>query len=88
MYALGADALVPQVGSVLLLLLFYMTDFQVLGYVPKPAISSMLVLSFMDTTYTWFYKSFSKTKDKMEWIVVPVSYETASGEMYIFTQFN
>lgn len=73
MYALGADELVPQVGSVLLLLLFYLTDFQVLGYVPKPAISSMLVLTALELTYTWFYKSFLKTKDKMEWIVVPVS---------------
>ncbi len=74
MYALGADELVPQIGSVFLLLLFYLTDFQVLSYVPKPAISSMLVLSSLETVYVWFYKSFLKTKNKVEWIVVPVSY--------------
>lgn len=73
MFTLGADALPPQVGSAFLLFLFYLTDFQIVGYIPKPAFSSMLVLAFMDMTYTWFYKSFFKTKDKMEWIVVPVS---------------
>lgn len=74
MYALGADELVPQIGSVFILLLFYLSDFQVLSYVPKPAISSMLVLSSLETVYVWFYKSFLKTKNKVEWIVVPVSY--------------
>eukprot|EP00531_Pseudo-nitzschia_arenysensis_P017252 CAMPEP_0116130000 /NCGR_PEP_ID=MMETSP0329-20121206/8223_1 /TAXON_ID=697910 /ORGANISM="Pseudo-nitzschia arenysensis, Strain B593" /LENGTH=1118 /DNA_ID=CAMNT_0003624303 /DNA_START=154 /DNA_END=3510 /DNA_ORIENTATION=+ len=72
MFTLGADALAPQVGAALLLFLFYLTDFQIVGYIPKPAFSSMLVLAFMDMTYTWFYKSFFKTKDKMEWIVVPI----------------
>jgi MFS superfamily sulfate permease-like transporter len=59
------------VGSVLLLLVFYLTDFQLVGYIPKPAFSAMLVLSFIDMTYTWFYKSYFKTKDKSEWMVVP-----------------
>eukprot|EP00536_Pseudo-nitzschia_multiseries_P014892 jgi/Psemu1/262507/estExt_Genewise1Plus.C_7830008 len=71
MFMLGAENLAPQVGSVLLLLIFYLTDFQIVGYIPKPAFSSMLVLSFFDMTYTWFFKSFKKTKDKLEWIVVP-----------------
>lgn len=31
----------------------------------------MLVLAFIDMTYTWFYKSYFKTKDKSEWMVVP-----------------
>jgi hypothetical protein len=73
MFMLGADGLAPQIGSVLLLFLFYLSDFRIVGYIPKPAFSSMLVLSFMDMINTWFYKSFFKTKDKMEWIVVPVS---------------
>lgn len=73
MYTLGADGLAPQIGSVLLLLSFYLTDFRIVGYIPKPAFSSMLVLSFIDMINTWFYKSFFKTKDKMEWMVVPVS---------------
>lgn len=31
----------------------------------------MLVLAFIDMIYTWFYKSYFKTKDKSEWLVVP-----------------
>ena len=31
----------------------------------------MLVLAFMDMIYTWFYKSYFKTKNKSEWLVVP-----------------
>ena len=54
-----------------LLLLFYLTDFQLVSYIPKPAFSSMLVLAFIDMIYTWFYKSYFKTKDKYEWLVVP-----------------
>lgn len=73
MFSLGAEGLAPQVGSVLLLFVFYMTDFQIVGYIPKPAFSSMLVLAFMDMISTWFYKSYFKTKDKLEWMVVPVS---------------
>ena len=61
----------PQIGSVLLLFVFYMTDFQLVSYIPKPAFSSMLVLAFMDMIYTWFYKSYFKTKNKSEWLVVP-----------------
>jgi hypothetical protein len=72
MFSLGADGLGPQIGSVLLLFVFYLTDFQIVGYIPKPAFSAMLVLSFFDMMITWFYKSFFKTKDKREWIVVPV----------------
>ncbi len=68
---LGADGMAPQIGSVLLLLAFYVTDFQLVGYIPKPAFSSMLVLSFMDMIYSWFYQSYFKTKDKSEWMVVP-----------------
>lgn len=72
MYTLGAESLAPQIGSVLLLLVFYLTDFQLVGYIPKPAFSSMLILSFIDMIYTWFYKSYFKTKDKLEWLVVPL----------------
>jgi MFS superfamily sulfate permease-like transporter len=68
---LGADSVAPQIGSALLLLVFYVTDFQLVGYIPKPAFSSMLVLAFIDMIYTWFYKSYFKTKDKSEWMVVP-----------------
>ena len=72
MFSLGADGLAPQIGSSLLLLIFYLTDFQLVQYIPKPAFSSMLVLAFIDMTHTWFYKSFFKTKDTWEWMVVPL----------------
>eukprot|EP00980_Cylindrotheca_fusiformis_P000207 scaffold42_cov133-Cylindrotheca_fusiformis.AAC.4 len=72
MFSLGADKVAPQIGSALLLVVFYLTDFQLVGYIPKPAFSSMLVLSFIDMIYTWFYKSYFKTKDKLEWLVVPL----------------
>jgi MFS superfamily sulfate permease-like transporter len=68
---LGAHGIAPQIGSVLLLLVFYLTDFQLVEYIPKPAFSSMLVLSCIDMIYTWFYKSYFKTNDKFEWMVVP-----------------
>lgn len=72
MYMLGAEGVAPQLGSVLLLSLFYLTDFQAVSYIPKPAFSSLLVLAFIDMTSTWFVKSYFKTKEKMEWLVVPL----------------
>ncbi|KAG7357640.1 cyclic nucleotide-binding protein [Nitzschia inconspicua] len=71
MFSLGAERLAPQIGSVLLLLGFYLSDFRIVGYIPKPAFSSMLVLACIDMINTWFYKSYFKTKDKSEWMVVP-----------------
>jgi sulfate permease, SulP family len=71
MYSLGAEGLGPQIGSVLLLLVFYLTDFQIVVYIPKPAFSSMLVLASIDMMWNWFYKSYFKAKDKIEWMVVP-----------------
>jgi sulfate permease, SulP family len=56
----------------MLLVGFYLTDFQLVAYIPKPAFSSLLVLSCMDMMYTWLVKSYLKTKEKMEWIVVPL----------------
>ena len=47
MFTLGAENLAPQMGSVLLLFCFYLTSFQVVSYVPKPAFSSLLVLAFI-----------------------------------------
>ena len=44
MYAIGADGLAPQLGSVLLLVIFYITDFQLVQYIPKAAFSALLVL--------------------------------------------
>ena len=69
---LGAEGVAPQYGSVLLLLVFYLTDFQLVGYIPKAAFSSLIVLAFLDIMVTWFFKSYQKTLDKLEWLVVPV----------------
>ena len=40
--------------------------------IPKTAFSSLLVLSFIDMVYNWGIKSYFKTKEKMEWLVVPL----------------
>jgi sulfate permease, SulP family len=56
----------------LLLAAFYLTDFNLVGYIPKAAFSSMLVLSFIDMIDVWALKSYFKTKEKMEWLVVPL----------------
>lgn len=52
-------------------LLFYLTDFRLVGYIPKPAFSCLLVLAFINMVSTWVIDSFFKTKEKMEWLVVP-----------------
>lgn len=45
---LGAEAVAPQVGSVVLLTVFYLTDFQLVSIIPKAAFASLLVLAFID----------------------------------------
>jgi MFS superfamily sulfate permease-like transporter len=60
------------VGSVLLISVFYFTDYQLAGFIPKPAFSSLLVLSFIDVINTWFIRSYYKTEEKLEWLVVPL----------------
>ncbi|CAJ1939327.1 unnamed protein product [Cylindrotheca closterium] len=71
MYAIRADGLAPQLGSILLLLVFFLTDFDVVQYIPKAAFSSLLVLGAVDTLAVWFFDSFTKTLDVTEWLVVP-----------------
>lgn len=68
---LGADALAPQIGSVILLSIFYLTNFHLVVYVPKPAFSSVLCLAAIDMLDGWFIKSFQKTRSKIEWLVNP-----------------
>jgi MFS superfamily sulfate permease-like transporter len=64
--------LAPQVGSVFLLFFFYLTNFRLVGFIPKTAFSSLLLLAFIDMMSSWFIKSFLTTKEKMEWLVVPL----------------
>ncbi|KAL3938156.1 MAG: hypothetical protein SGBAC_006863, partial [Bacillariaceae sp.] len=72
MYAIRADGFAPQFGSVILLLVFFMTDFDVVQYIPKAAFSSLLVLGAVDTLAVWFFDAFTKTLDVSEWLVVPI----------------
>ena len=69
---LRAEGVAPQYGSVLLLIAFYLTDFQLVGYIPKAAFSCLIVLAFLDIMIVWFVRSYQKTSEKMEWLVVPV----------------
>jgi MFS superfamily sulfate permease-like transporter len=69
---LGAEGVAPQYGSVVLLIAFYLTDFQLVGYIPKAAFSSLIVLAFLDIMIVWFVRSYQKTSEKTEWLVVPV----------------
>jgi len=62
----------PQLGSVIFLAVFYFTDFRIVAFIPKAAFSSMLNLAFLDMTLTWFIKSYFKTRQKTEWLVVPL----------------
>jgi MFS superfamily sulfate permease-like transporter len=64
--------LAPQVGSVVLLFFFYLTNFQLVGFIPKTVFSSLLLLAFIDMISSWFIKSFLTTKEKIEWLVVPL----------------
>mmetsp|Transcript_5493 Transcript_5493/g.11249 ORF Transcript_5493/g.11249 Transcript_5493/m.11249 type:complete len:1101 (-) Transcript_5493:2-3304(-) len=72
MYMLRAEKMAPQIGSCVLVFFFYMTDFQVVGYIPKLAFSSLIVLAFMDMMDSWLIKSYFRTKEKTEWLVVPI----------------
>ncbi|KAG7339587.1 STAS domain containing protein [Nitzschia inconspicua] len=72
MYAIGAGDPAPQYGSVLLLLIFYFTDFAVVRFIPKTAFSSLLVLGAVDTIVIWFIRPFQKMESWIEWSVVPL----------------
>jgi SulP family sulfate permease len=69
---MGAEGVAPQYGSFALLGVFYLTDFQLVRYIPKPAFSCLLVLAFLDMTATWFVRSYKNTKQKWEWMVAPL----------------
>lgn len=71
MYAIGAGGPAPQYGSILLLIIFYLSDFDLVRYIPKCCFSSLLVLGAVDTFVVWFFLSYKKTQDLMEWMVVP-----------------
>lgn len=72
MYAIGAGGSAPQYGSILLLLIFYFTDFDMVRFIPKTIFSSLLVLGAFDTFVVWFFQAYHKTQDILEWLVVPL----------------
>ncbi|CAB9515416.1 solute carrier family 26 [Seminavis robusta] len=71
LFKLGCDGVGPQYGSILLVLVFYLTNFQLVQYIPKPAVSSLMVLAGIDMLKTWLVQSYIKTKAKLEWMVAP-----------------
>lgn len=72
MFELRAEHVAPQLGSVLLLLMGYVTNFEIVCYVPKQAFSSVLILACIDMLLSWCVKSYKRTNDKHEWLVVPL----------------
>lgn len=72
LFKLGAEKTAPQYGSCLLVLVFYLTDFRLVQYIPKAAFSSLMVLAGLDMAKTWTVDSFRKTKNKTEWMVGPI----------------
>jgi MFS superfamily sulfate permease-like transporter len=72
LFKLGAESKAPQFGSCVLVLLFYLTNFQFVQYIPKPAFSCLMVLAGLDMIKTWVVGSFLKTQAKMEWMVAPL----------------
>lgn len=72
LFKLGCEGVGPQYGSILLVLVFYLTDFQLVQYIPKPAVSCLMVLAGLDMCKTWLVSSYFKTKAKLEWMVAPV----------------
>eukprot|EP00533_Pseudo-nitzschia_delicatissima_P009297 CAMPEP_0116086564 /NCGR_PEP_ID=MMETSP0327-20121206/4920_1 /TAXON_ID=44447 /ORGANISM="Pseudo-nitzschia delicatissima, Strain B596" /LENGTH=1288 /DNA_ID=CAMNT_0003577619 /DNA_START=153 /DNA_END=4019 /DNA_ORIENTATION=- len=72
MYAIGAGKAAPQYFSVILLLVaFYSSGFELVRFIPKAAFSSLLVLSAVDNTVTWFIEPLSKMDNLIEWSVIP-----------------
>eukprot|EP00548_Thalassiothrix_antarctica_P012186 CAMPEP_0194155466 /NCGR_PEP_ID=MMETSP0152-20130528/64686_1 /TAXON_ID=1049557 /ORGANISM="Thalassiothrix antarctica, Strain L6-D1" /LENGTH=1083 /DNA_ID=CAMNT_0038862353 /DNA_START=98 /DNA_END=3349 /DNA_ORIENTATION=- len=72
MYSLGAGGRAPQYLALILLSIFYYNHFFLVAYIPKMAFSSLVVVSFLDTIIIWGYESYLKTKEKIEWLVVPI----------------
>jgi len=72
LFKIGARGKAPQYGSVLLLVLFYLNKFELVGYIPRIVFSTLLFVSSMDLLQNWFILSYQKTADKGEWLIVPI----------------
>ena len=72
MFQLGAASAPPQYLSCLLVIVFYVTNFRIVQYIPKAAFSCLMVLAGLDMIKTWLIGSYRKTKHKTEWAVAPI----------------
>ncbi len=72
LFKIGARGKAPQYGSLILLVIFYMTKFELVGYFPRLVFSTLLFISSMDLLNNWFILSYNKTADKREWLIVPI----------------
>uniref|UniRef100_A0A7S4MC96 Uncharacterized protein n=1 Tax=Odontella aurita TaxID=265563 RepID=A0A7S4MC96_9STRA len=72
MFKLGTSGIAPQYGSNILLVAFYLSNFAPVSVIPKPAFSCLILLAFIDLIDVWLVRSYAKTKNKVEWLVVPV----------------
>lgn len=72
LFKLKAEANPPQYFSCLLVGIAYLRNFDIVGYIPKPAFSCLLVLAFLDMSKKWLIESFFNTRNKYEWAVAPV----------------
>ena len=72
LFKLGAGGIAPQHGGSLLLFGFYISNFALVRYIPKPAFTCLLIMCSLDMIIDWFIDSFKKTRSVWEWIVCPV----------------
>jgi len=72
LYKIGAIGTSPQYGSIILLAVFYLTKFDIVGFLPKLTFSSLLFVSSFEMIEVWFFASYKKTAVKNEWAVIPV----------------
>ncbi|KAL3797238.1 hypothetical protein HJC23_004530 [Cyclotella cryptica] len=67
----GAHTRTPQFAAMFILMGFYISDFRLVSFVPKFTFSSLLVMAAIDLVNTWFIKSYKKTAQIYEWLVIP-----------------
>lgn len=72
LFKIGARGKVPQFGSIILLIFFYMNKFELVGFFPRIVFSTLLFVSSIDFLQNWFILSYQKTADKGEWLIVPI----------------
>lgn len=72
LYKIGASGAFAQYGSLFLLAIFYLTQFTIVGFLPKMTFSALLFVTSIEMIETWFLSSYRKTIVKSEWVVTPI----------------